>query len=83
MKILLTGSTGFLGSHLLERLVDLNHSVICLKRESSNLKRVENKKVKTEIKKKIINSKSINKWSAGVTSWWNFCCTFTKNNRYN
>ena len=41
MKILLTGSTGFLGSHLLEKLVDLNHSVICLKRESSSLKRVE------------------------------------------
>lgn len=41
MKVLLTGATGFLGSHLLERLVDCNNSVVCLKRESSNLQRVE------------------------------------------
>ena len=39
MQILLTGATGFLGSHLLERLISLGFSVICLKRESSNLTR--------------------------------------------
>ena len=39
MNILLTGSSGFLGSHLLERLISLGFSVICLKRESSNLTR--------------------------------------------
>ena len=39
MQILLTGATGFLGSHLLQRLVSLGFSVICLKRESSNLTR--------------------------------------------
>lgn len=39
MQILLTGATGFLGSHLLQRLISLGFSVICLKRESSNLTR--------------------------------------------
>jgi CDP-paratose synthetase len=38
-NILLTGSTGFLGSHLLNKLVN-NHSVTCLKRTSSSLSRV-------------------------------------------
>ena len=40
-NILLTGSTGFLGSHLLKKLVDNHNSVTCLKRESSDLWRVK------------------------------------------
>ena len=40
-NILLTGSTGFLGSHLLKKLAKNNHSITCLKRKSSNLWRVE------------------------------------------
>ena len=40
-NILLTGSTGFLGSHLLNKLVLNNNSITCLKRESSNLWRVK------------------------------------------
>jgi len=42
MNLILTGSTGFLGSHLLRRLIKLNHNVVCLKREISNLWRVNN-----------------------------------------
>ena len=30
MKILVTGSEGFIGSHLTEKLVKLGHSVTCL-----------------------------------------------------
>ena len=40
-NILLTGSTGFLGSHLLKKLVKNNNSITCLKRKSSSLWRVQ------------------------------------------
>ena len=40
-NILLTGSTGFLGSHLLKKLAKNNNSITCLKRKSSSLWRVE------------------------------------------
>jgi len=35
MRILMTGATGFLGSHLLHRLLKLNHEVVILKRSTS------------------------------------------------
>lgn len=38
--ILLTGGTGFVGSHLLEKLLDLNKNVILLKRSFSNTWRI-------------------------------------------
>ena len=40
MKILLTGATGFLGSHLLHALVANGHHVIIFKRSFSNIQRV-------------------------------------------
>jgi len=40
MRILLTGATGFLGSHLFRRLLKDNFQVIVLKRSSSNLFRI-------------------------------------------
>jgi len=40
MKLLLTGATGFLGSHLLEALVEKGHRVIILKRSFSNTWRI-------------------------------------------
>jgi nucleoside-diphosphate-sugar epimerase len=40
-RILLTGATGYLGSHLAEALLDKGHSIIGLKRKSSSLRRVE------------------------------------------
>lgn len=36
MKVLVTGGTGFVGYHLVSRLLELNHEVTCLVRESSN-----------------------------------------------
>ncbi len=41
MTILLTGATGFLGSHLLHRLLKLNYDVVILKRSTSNTWRIE------------------------------------------
>lgn len=40
--ILLTGATGFLGSHLLEALLEEDYSVVVLKRSTSSLWRIEN-----------------------------------------
>jgi CDP-paratose synthetase len=39
--ILLTGATGFLGSHLAKRLIDLNYRVIAYKRVHSNVSRLD------------------------------------------
>lgn len=40
--ILLTGSTGFLGSHILKKLLGINYKMIILKRSFSNTFRIEN-----------------------------------------
>lgn len=40
--ILVTGGTGFIGSHLVERLLNENHNVILLKRSFSNTWRIKN-----------------------------------------
>ncbi len=37
----MTGSTGFLGSHLLKRLINKHYNVIALKRSTSSLSRIE------------------------------------------
>jgi CDP-paratose synthetase len=42
-RVLLTGATGFLGSHLLEALLNKGHEVVILKRSSSNIYRIQNK----------------------------------------
>ena len=39
MKILVTGGTGFIGSHICRALIQAGHSIICLKRKASNLDR--------------------------------------------
>lgn len=42
MNILVTGATGFLGSHLTRYLLNNNHSVVILKRSFSDLSRIAN-----------------------------------------
>ncbi|MDR2436626.1 MAG: NAD-dependent epimerase/dehydratase family protein [Endomicrobium sp.] len=41
-RILLTGATGFVGSHIAEVLVGNNHNVICTVRQKSNLEWIKN-----------------------------------------
>ena len=41
MKAFITGATGFIGSYLTKYLVDEGHKVLCLKRESSDLYRLD------------------------------------------
>ena len=41
MKLLLTGATGFLGSHLLKKFVENNYEVVVLKRSTSDLWRIK------------------------------------------
>ncbi len=42
MKALVTGATGFIGSHLCEELIRRGYEVSCLSRETSNLRWIEN-----------------------------------------
>ena len=41
MNILLTGGTGFIGSHLLHTLLQKNHSIVLLKRSTSHIWRID------------------------------------------
>ncbi len=46
MKAFITGATGFVGSHLADRLIEKDYEVYCLKRKTSSLKWLEGKNVK-------------------------------------
>ena len=45
MKALVTGSTGFIGSHLVDSLIKKKYKVYCLIRKSSNLKWIKDRNV--------------------------------------
>jgi nucleoside-diphosphate-sugar epimerase len=45
MKAFVTGATGFVGSHLVDRLLSMNYEVFCLKRKTSNMRWLEGKNV--------------------------------------
>lgn len=46
MKIFITGATGFIGSHLVRRLIEANHQVTCLVRQTSDTSKLETLPVK-------------------------------------
>lgn len=46
MKALITGATGFVGSHLADKLIEKNFEVYCLKRKSSNTRWLDGKNIK-------------------------------------
>ncbi len=46
MKALITGATGFIGSHLVEELIKRGYEVVCLVRNTSSLKWLDGVKVK-------------------------------------
>ncbi|MER3330148.1 MAG: NAD(P)-dependent oxidoreductase [Candidatus Kapaibacterium sp.] len=43
MKVLVTGATGFIGSHIADQMKEKGANVVCIVRKSSNLRWVENK----------------------------------------
>ncbi|MCM8792664.1 MAG: NAD(P)-dependent oxidoreductase [Candidatus Omnitrophica bacterium] len=45
MNILVTGATGFIGRHLVKRLLEARHSVRCLVRKASNINNLKNFRV--------------------------------------
>ena len=49
MKILVTGGTGFIGTHLIERLVKEGHQVRCLAKDRRNIELLESLGVETVI----------------------------------
>lgn len=48
MNVFVTGGTGFIGSYLVKRLVDMGHDVLCLKRQTSNLEKLDGYETKVE-----------------------------------
>ncbi|MDR0800013.1 MAG: NAD-dependent epimerase/dehydratase family protein [Endomicrobium sp.] len=42
LKVLVTGANGFVGSHIVERLLEAKYSVVCAVRKTSNLRWIEN-----------------------------------------
>jgi dihydroflavonol-4-reductase len=47
MKIFITGATGFIGTHLIRRLAQTDHEMLCLVRETSNVQELEKLGVST------------------------------------
>jgi nucleoside-diphosphate-sugar epimerase len=45
LKALITGATGFVGSHLVDKLLEKNYEVFCLKRKTSLTKWLDGKKI--------------------------------------
>lgn len=48
MRILLTGATGFVGSHIVEELISNNHTIVATIRKSSNLKWIKDYPIQYE-----------------------------------
>ena len=48
MKVLLTGATGFVGSHIVEELISNNHDIVATIRKTSNLKWIKDYPIQFE-----------------------------------
>ncbi len=86
MKVLLTGATGFVGSHIVEELISNNHDVIAAIRKTSNLKWIKDSPVQfeycslndVETLSKIVSSVDVIIHCAGVVralNWENYYTT--------
>ncbi|MFC1683289.1 NAD-dependent epimerase/dehydratase family protein [Candidatus Zixiibacteriota bacterium] len=58
MKIFITGSTGFIGRHVVERLARTDHQMVCLIRETSDIGQVE-KRGATLVRGDIVDKDSL------------------------
>jgi len=75
MKVLVTGGTGFIGSHLIKRLVKKGHEVICIAKDEMNMELLKKDQVKVVLCdlnedrdwKSILNNIDIIYHLAGVT----------------
>lgn len=76
MKVLVTGATGFIGSHIADQMKEKGADVVCIVRKSSNLRWVENKGYKLveaslsdlDALKEVVKDVDIIYHSAGLTA---------------
>ena len=45
MKVLVTGATGFIGSHVVDTLQNANADIVCIARPTSDLRWLKNKDI--------------------------------------
>ena len=72
MKAFVTGATGFLGSHLVDLLLQERHQVTCLVRPKSNLLWLKNKPVKLVQGELLPNNRGL--WEGLKEADWCFHC---------
>src|SRR5689334_348110 len=65
MKILITGATGFVGSHTADRFLESGHSVRALVRSSSNLKWLQGKDIEI-VKGNLLDYESLKESLKGI-----------------
>lgn len=79
MKILITGATGFVGSHIADQLIEKGHEVRCIARKTSNLRWLENKPLEI-VEASLGDIHSLEKAVAGVDYIYHIAgLTFAKN----
>jgi len=76
MKIFVTGATGFIGSHLIRRLVQTDHEVLCLVRPTSRVDDLEKLGV-TLVLGDVTNKKSVLEGMIGCDWVMNLANVFT------
>ena len=77
MRIFVTGGTGFIGSHLIDSLIEKNHEVVALLRKSSNVQYLQGHEVElvygdiTEKNSIKLNNIDVVFHLAGILGGWN------------